>query len=750
MDSPTKLLSSPTKALNPLSPERLNQQQPPPQSPSQSADIFKLHHKNGKASSDVQSKVAFLNNLSRSGSPAGVQQQSASASAALQRAILGREEAESALSKLSDQLSEAQSRERRISERLESLLEELQASKERKAHERTIFEKEIRKARKEAFRAGSTLVKTQEDLKDARAEAKGFKDELEAERKSKEKAKQEAFERAYAIAGLTEELEELKARLRTAEAKNNAEPFKSRDRALRKEESSRVSLAEGDLALLATPASRRPKRSADYLADFPIEESQETPTKQTPPKRLRLSDVTPSTEMKEDIQETPKAVVDKGPEEQPKETPEEISEDALEAAPEDALAAAPEDTLAAVPEDTLAAVPEDTLEAAPENAHQAAPENVPRDVPDDALIEAPTQALTEPANETLEIASREASQVDDVHMMRARAMVEKLQVSLRLEKRLRENAEELAEFLRMECQFKRCSCRIVEEVEHFHVHQQVQIENTSTKVKTENEEGNQVLTRQTSDFGLLDQPIPERLSHQQASKIDSAATGTRDKTPPRVKQAPMEIHDVSDEPLITFSPVTGTFQKFPSPVRSTKKHPIVPQMSPVEAAKRQPTSPLAKYEVNQQEEPADYFQPESAVPAPVHLSPTPARKTPDPQSSMTNAKSSRSMHGDSVKRVPLRKEGSIPDQSTSASGNPISREAALAQIRARRGRANTTKRSASAMETSRRAAAAPSKPAPSESARRIPGVHNPQRKSESTEMRNRRDLSAPIRMTHRR
>ncbi|KAI9043011.1 uncharacterized protein KD926_004802 [Aspergillus affinis] len=714
MSSPTKLLSSPTKALNPLSPERINQQQLPPQSPSKSSDIFDIHRKSARANSDVQSKVAFLNQLSRSGSPAGAQQQSASASAALQRAILGREEAESALSNVSAQLSEAQSRERRISERLESLLEELQASKERKAHERTIFEKEIRKARKEAFRAGSTLVKTQEDLKEARGEAKAYKEELEVERKSKDKAKQEAFERAYAIAGLTEELEELKARLRVAEAKNSADPLKTRDRALRKEEGSRVSLAEGDLTLLATPASRRPKRSADYLADFPIDETEETPTKATPPKRLRLSDV---------------AVEERDTEEQ---TPRQAIKEEIEEAPQETQEMPPTDV-------------KETPEEAPENALVEAPEEAP--------LEIAKQVVVRPSEEDFKLALNEARQEDRMDVMRSQAMVEHLQISLRLETRMRENAEELAEFLRMECQFKRCSCRLVEEMESAHVQPQAQIKGASPEMHVDARHRNhQASTRQTPHAEMLDQPVSNRLpAEQHVPKAGSPTSPSiRDKTPPPPKHAPIDSSDVSEEPLITFSPVTGTFQKIPSPVRSVKKLPFIPPMSPVEAAKRQPTSPLAKYELNQEEEPAEYFQAESAVPAPVHLSPTPtpAQTTPvNPP--LRTAASHRNLKNDqNVKRVPLRKEGSVPDQSSAVKGTPVSREEALAQIRARRGRANTTKRSASAMETTRRTANASSHP--TDSARRIPGVQNPQRRSESGDMRNRRDMSAPIRMTHHR
>ncbi|KAH8432326.1 uncharacterized protein LDX57_009965 [Aspergillus melleus] len=723
MSSPTKLLSSPTKALNPLSPERINQQQLPPQSPSQSSDIFDLHRKSARANSDVQSKVAFLNQLSRTGSPAGPQQPSASASAALQRAILGREEAESALSNVFAQLSEAQSRERRISERLESLLEELQASKERKAHERTIYEKEIRKARKEAFRAGSTLVKTQEDLKEARGEAKAYKEELEVERKSKDKAKQEAFERAYAIAGLTEELEELKARLRVAEAKNAADPLKTRDRALRKEVGSRVSLAEGDLALLATPASRRPKRSADYLADFPIEEMEESPTKATPPKRLRLSDVAA-----EDREQTPRQAIKEEIEEAPQEAQE--AQEAHQEAPHEGPHEAPPTDVKEIPEEV--------------------PENALIEAPKEASLEVAKQAVMRPTKEDFKLALKAARREDRMAIMRNQAMVEHLQISLRLEKRMRENAEELAEFLRMECEFKRCSCRVVEELESVQVQSQPQIKDISPEIDVDASKQNKQALNQQTHAELLDQPVSNHLpAEQHVPKAGSpTSSGIRDKTPPPPKHAPMDSNEASDEPLITFSPITGTFQKIPSPVRSGKKHAFIPPMSPVEAAKRQPTSPLAKYELNQEEEPAEYFQAESAVPAPVHLSPTPAQTTPVNPPLRTAASHRSTTNDESMKRVPLRKEGSIPGQSTAVQGTPISREEALAQIRARRGRANTTKRSASAMETTRRTANSSSHP--TDSARRIPGVHNPQRRSESGDMRNRRDLSAPIRMTHRR
>jgi hypothetical protein len=207
--------ASPGTPLYVLSPERVNQQRLPP-SPSFPNHLDKHH----RSSSDVASKVAFLNSLSSTTSP--TRQQSASSHAALQRAILGREEAEAALHAANSQLVEAQVRERRISERVESLMEELQTVKERQAHERQVFEKEVRRARKDAFKAGSNLVKAQEDLKEARVEVTTLKAEVDKERSGKEQARQEAFERAYTLAGILEEMEVMREKLRSAEAERDA------------------------------------------------------------------------------------------------------------------------------------------------------------------------------------------------------------------------------------------------------------------------------------------------------------------------------------------------------------------------------------------------------------------------------------------------------------------------------------------------------------------------------------------------
>src|SRR5881392_3544448 len=102
--SPSKVSQPLGAPLFPIPPDRINQQKMNtatilPGDPSQ------LQSKHARAASDVQAKVAFLNSLSRTHSPAPTLP-SSTTTAALQRAILGREEAESALQATILQLSE--------------------------------------------------------------------------------------------------------------------------------------------------------------------------------------------------------------------------------------------------------------------------------------------------------------------------------------------------------------------------------------------------------------------------------------------------------------------------------------------------------------------------------------------------------------------------------------------------------------------------------------------------------------------
>lgn len=608
-------------------------QQTVPSSPSRHSEIFSPRRKS-RGLSDVQSKVAFLNNLSRGNSPAppspipaAPAPASSGSTAALQRAILGREEAESALLKLSGQLSETQLRERRIGEKLESLIEELQSAKERQSNERSVFEKEVRKARKEAFRAGSAVVKTQEDLKQARSETKAFKDEVQAERDAKDQARQEAFERAYALAGLTEDMELLKERLRTIETSNHSATLEARARQMQKQEMGRLSLAEGDLALLMTPTPRRPKRSLEDSANSPlINATNDSSTQCTPPKRPRLSDVTPRQEdndtTKKDLQ---------------------------------------------------------------------------------------------------------------------RDMLEELQELLDDEKQRRLDAEQMIQFMQIECQFKRCSCRLSDEPETPFAH------------------GSQLVHEESHPKTALRQDDHKTLQPYRTQHARSSLRHSIRKAQPAIDaEIQIKNEEAPDDAVLTFSPETGTFRTVSSPQRP-QEQPSVPPRSSI-------------YRVHEDESMAPSPSTRDSIQRPTNLRDVPFERfplahassrstpfTPPPPGAVSHVhhaprlsvEQSAEFEIDTsgypiTQRVPLRADESrLSNQSQTAvvPGTPVSREEALAQIRARRGRASSMKRSVSAGESLMRSAGTGAPP--SSNPNRIPGVRQSSGRDEN-EMKSRRDLSAPV------
>ena len=126
MDPIFKFPASPGTPLFPVSPERANRQQLP-QSPS--LPHFSGLHDNpfiahSRGNSDVQGKVAQFNNLSREAA-----QRRKDNEAALKRAVLGREEAESESRRVKEEnqllrkeVEEGRARERKVGERLESIV----------------------------------------------------------------------------------------------------------------------------------------------------------------------------------------------------------------------------------------------------------------------------------------------------------------------------------------------------------------------------------------------------------------------------------------------------------------------------------------------------------------------------------------------------------------------------------------------------------------------------------------------------
>lgn len=143
--------------------------------------------------------------------------------------------------------------------------EELQRTKETHAHSQNLYEKEVRRARKEAFKSSSSLVKLQEELKTARNRFTLMREEVEVQRRKVEGREQEAFAAQYQTVGLQEELDRIRQQLKTIEEERNALRT-----TLKEEEVARIA-AEGKIPL---PVSREPdefsspkKKKQDVLKD---------------------------------------------------------------------------------------------------------------------------------------------------------------------------------------------------------------------------------------------------------------------------------------------------------------------------------------------------------------------------------------------------------------------------------------------------------------------------------------------------
>lgn len=598
---PFQIPPSPGTPLQQVSPDRMNQQRIPasPSLPNQLSNTdLKV-----RQSIDVQSKVAFINSLNQAGSPS--RQQAVSTHAALQRALLGREEAESALRTSTSQLAESEVRQRKISERLESLMEELQSVRERQAHERQVFEKEVRKARKDAFRAGSALVKAQEDLKESRAEARNLRAETQYEKLEKEKSKQESFERAYTLAGLVEEVEVMREKMRAMEAAHETELL---------EQQSRATQREGENLLFAGKQHQ--------------ESEEHTP---------RLSE----THNRQKMLET-----------------------------------------------------DETARARQNRFERILPAGAPPSEPLAPMrcsVGLPTYQSKHPKQE------RPKDATADVH-----EQLVVLSAELQWENKLRTRAEELVHFLQMECQFNVCACRVAEKNGRRFIHDKgyeeltpaksIQLKGLAPESYFQANHSNEAdapaheiqtpeedmfnISRQRHNGGALskgEEPRNSPTKGMSPTKCEGPSPGA---SKPSTAAAETETSQVglfklssaknTSSPAI-FSAEDMTYQ---SPIRAM----IRPKSACSTPLSDSPTSPTAR----------------SPSASPYSL--TPAFKTPRRQGP-------RAVHAQTTTMmVPLRDDDDVFSPAPGTPGTPVSREAALAQIRARRDRARSV-----AMSTSKSA-----------------------------------------------
>lgn len=153
----------------------------------------------------------------------------------------------------------------------------MQRLKETQAHSQTLYEKEVRRARKEAFKSSSALVKLQEELKTTRNKFTLVREDVEIQRRKAENREQETFAAKYELVGVQEELEDARQQLKTVGEERDA--LKT---SLKEEEVARVA-AEGKIPLpsstendeFSSPRKSRRESGKENVDPIVFEDEQE-------------------------------------------------------------------------------------------------------------------------------------------------------------------------------------------------------------------------------------------------------------------------------------------------------------------------------------------------------------------------------------------------------------------------------------------------------------------------------------------
>lgn len=397
-------------------------------------------------------------------------------------------------------------------------------------HAQSVYEKEVRRARKEAFKSSSALVKTQEELKTSRNRYTLMREEVEVQRRKVERKEQETFTSQYQLVGLQEEVVQAKQQIKVIEEERDA--LKTN---LAQEEVARIA-AEGKIAL---PPAEEPEEFGS-------------------PKRRRRES------LKENID--------------------------------------------------------------------------PNTDPNDGL--------------DLDFDTPEAEEED---------LLESLKGELRAEKRLRKRADGLIEFMKMECQFNCCPCRIAEQQGTRYVHDG-RMEEQMKKILAK-------IPKKKPARGAAPTPPPAELSESAPSSPPKAASPLGQTT----------------EMLINFSPSTGTSYKQATPAGRD-----LPELLPLPrtqaiyedstASSPQPQTP--EFQLYPPQLSSSLAQQEQRTVLPKIPRPLPLPPTLTPHITLPTIRSVTYHGTTTTTTIPLAPIPVSPERT-------ISREEALEQIRQRRGRARS-------------------------------------------------------------
>ncbi|KAM3422763.1 hypothetical protein BST61_g247 [Cercospora zeina] len=213
-------------------------------------DVHAFQRTHVRTNSDVQGLVKRFEHLDVRDREAEIAERRKRHEAELSRAQVAREEAESDAKRLREQVrrlkkegEEGKDRERRVAKRLDVVMDEFTTFKETQTSQMFVYEKEVRKARKEAFKSSSAVLKLQEELKSTRNTLRTTQSNLDMERRKVQQKEQQTFDAQYQMVALQDELDKLRTHVQTIEQEKDA--LKT---SLKEEEVARIA-AEGMIAL---------------------------------------------------------------------------------------------------------------------------------------------------------------------------------------------------------------------------------------------------------------------------------------------------------------------------------------------------------------------------------------------------------------------------------------------------------------------------------------------------------------------
>ena len=234
--------------------------------------------------------------------------------------------------------------------------------------------------------------------------------------------------------------------------------------------------------------------------------------------------------------------------------------------------------------------------------------------------------------------------------------LEAVEEQLRMEKRMRLRADDQVHFMKMECQFQCCSCRIAERQNTEFVHDDTlaaQMAEIASKIAE--------ISAKTA-LEAATSSLPEQI-------IESVPIPAEVQQPSTPARQPSLQRQNTDQDLLNFSPTTGTFHKVPSPTK--------PSFSPPTQATPEPSTQSLQQTPQASNLPSIPTSP--TQPTPVFTLPETPRPLPVPPP--------RTISYTKTVTIPLKDDA--PFTPAPATPGGISREDGLEQLRQRRGRARS-------------------------------------------------------------